>query len=268
MPMATSVASARPPTPAPAAARAATRGTSSPRQLSATPSRTSPAPPNAAGQRRLELERLEQRLDAEEREQPGGERHERGEPARVGPPQRRAARAGRARPARRRRGARSARSRGSRARRGRGVSTAAAISCTVSMPVELVTPTEIGSSSTQSYGTTIVLERSRPSVAGPSSVNGTIASSTVTERDRQLARAAGCARGSRISPGRTRRGARRTRRPAAGCCPTGRRASRRARRRASTTSASSTIGTSAHSRQASPAASSAPRLHQLSTTSK
>jgi hypothetical protein len=45
------------------------------------------------------------------------------------------------------------------------------------MPVELVTPTVSGSSSTQSYGTTIVLERRRFSVAGPSSVNGTMASS-------------------------------------------------------------------------------------------
>ena len=62
-----------------------------------------------------------------------------------------------------------------------GVSTAAAIAFIVSIPVELVTPTEIGSFSTQSNGTTIVLERSRPSSRGPSSVNGTIASSTVTE---------------------------------------------------------------------------------------
>ena len=44
---------------------------------------------------------------------------------------------------------------------GCGVRTAAGISSTVSIPVELVTPTAIGSSSTQAYGTTIVLERSR-----------------------------------------------------------------------------------------------------------
>ena len=47
-----------------------------------------------------------------------------------------------------------------------GVSTAAGISSTVSIPVELVTPTLIGSSATQRYGITIVLERSRPSVCG------------------------------------------------------------------------------------------------------
>ncbi len=48
------------------------------------------------------------------------------------------------------------------------------------MPVELVTPTVIGSPSTHSNGTTIVLERRRPSVVGPSTVKGTIASSTFT----------------------------------------------------------------------------------------
>ena len=48
------------------------------------------------------------------------------------------------------------------------------------MPVELVTPTARGSSSTQSYGTTMVDERRRPSVSSPSTVKGTIASSTVT----------------------------------------------------------------------------------------
>src|SRR3954464_15632760 len=48
------------------------------------------------------------------------------------------------------------------------------------MPLELVTPTVYGSSSTHWNGTTIVLERSRPSSAGPSSSNGTTASSTVT----------------------------------------------------------------------------------------
>ena len=38
---------------------------------------------------RLQLERLEQRLDAQKRQQPAGERHERGQPALVGPAQRR-----------------------------------------------------------------------------------------------------------------------------------------------------------------------------------
>src|SRR5207247_9799967 len=68
------------------------------------------------------------------------------------------------------------------------------------MPVELVTPTEIGSSSTQSYGTTILLERRRPSVAGPSRVNGTIASSTVTDATVRSSRW-GLVTLIRISPG-------------------------------------------------------------------
>ncbi len=44
-----------------------------------------------------------------------------------------------------------------------------------------MTPTEIGSSCTHWNGTTIVLERKRPSVVDPSTENGTIASSTVTD---------------------------------------------------------------------------------------
>ena len=77
---------------------------------------------------------------------------------------------------------------------------AAGISSTVSIPVELVTPTVIGSPSTQSNGTTIVLERSRPSVVGPSTVNGTIASSTLTFA---IVRSSGCGLRTvmRISPG-------------------------------------------------------------------
>ena len=71
---------------------------------------------------------------------------------------------------------------------------------TVSIPVELVTPTEIGSFSTQSYGTTIVLERSRPNVAGPFRVNGTIALSTVTEATVRSSRW-GLVTLIRISPG-------------------------------------------------------------------
>ena len=63
---------------------------------------------------------------------------------------------------------------------GIGVSTTAAISCVIWMPDELVTPIEGGSSGTQSYGIVIVAERRRPSVASPSTVYGTIASSTVT----------------------------------------------------------------------------------------
>ena len=62
-----------------------------------------------------------------------------------------------------------------------GVSTAAGIASTVSIPVELVTPIVIGSSWTQRYGITIVLERSRPSVCGPSTSNG---NDRVVDRDR------------------------------------------------------------------------------------
>ena len=82
-----------------------------------------------------------------------------------------------------------------------GVSTAAGISSTVSIPVELVTPTaDRSSSSTQRYGITIVLERSRPSVPGPSSSYGTIASSTVTDA---IVRSSCCGlvTRTRISPG-------------------------------------------------------------------
>ena len=89
MPTATSVASARPETaPFRRDVRAARR-TSSSGSSSATPSSTRPGPPSVAGQRRLQLERLEQRLDAEERQQAGRQRHERGQPLRVGAPQRR-----------------------------------------------------------------------------------------------------------------------------------------------------------------------------------
>ena len=83
---------------------------------------------------------------------------------------------------------------------GCGVSIAAGISSTVSIPVELVTPTVIGSPSTQSYGTTRVLERRRPSVVGPSTVYRTIASSTFTLA---IVRSSGCGLRTviRISPG-------------------------------------------------------------------
>ena len=81
-----------------------------------------------------------------------------------------------------------------------GVSTAAGISSTVWIPVELVTPTEIGSCSTQSYWTTISLERSRPRVCGPSTSNGRIASSTVTAAIVRSSRCGFVTR-IRISPG-------------------------------------------------------------------
>ena len=198
MPIATSSASARPVAVPPPLSRPASAVM--PRKLSATPSSTSPLPPRADGQRRLQLERLGERLDAEEREQPGRERHEGGEPGGARLPERR-------QPEQPERDGQDADEHADErvaeealAPTGAGVSIAAGISFTVSMPVELVTPTVIGSSSTQSNGTTIVLERRRPSVVGPSTVYGTIASSTLTFA---IVRSSGCGFRTmiRISPG-------------------------------------------------------------------
>ncbi len=74
------------------------------------------------------------------------------------------------------------------------------MSFVVWIPVELVTPTEIGSSGTQSYWTEITRERSRPSVGSPSTSKGTIASSTVTDA---IVRSSRCGFVTRmwISPG-------------------------------------------------------------------
>jgi hypothetical protein len=68
------------------------------------------------------------------------------------------------------------------------------------IPLELVTPTAIGSSSTQSYGMTMVVERRRSSVAVPSSWYGTTASSTVTSAMVNSSRCGFVTR-MRISPG-------------------------------------------------------------------
>ena len=129
-----------------------------------------------------------------------------------------------------------------------GVSTAAGISSTVSIPVELVTPIVIGSSWTQRYGITIVLERSRPSVCGPSTSNGTIASSTVTEA---IVRSSCCGFVTRtlISPGlnSTRRTSN-----SSGCggfAPIRPTSDEPDATKAPTTTASSTTGTSAQRRQ-------------------
>jgi hypothetical protein len=58
----------------------------------------------------------------------------------------------------------------------------------------------IGSSATQRNGITIVLERSRPSVCGPSSSKGTMASSTATEAITRSS-CCGLVTRTRISPG-------------------------------------------------------------------
>ena len=146
---------------------------------------------------------------------------------------------------------------------GLGVSTAAGICSTVSIPVELVTPTEIGSSSTQSYGTTIVLERRRPSVAGPVQVNGTMASSTVTDATVRSSRC-GFVTLMRISPGlnSTRRTSNLIRRRRVAAEQIGDRVAATPRTPTTTTMRSSS-GPSAQSRQrAPPGRVSAPRLHQ------
>ena len=143
---------------------------------------------------------------------------------------------------------------------GCGVRTAAGISSTVSIPVELVTPTAIGSSATHVYGTTIVLERSRSSVAGPSSVNGTIASSTVTDAIVRSSRC-GFRTWMRISPSRNS-----TRRMSNSSAGGGEPPSRSTTRSPcettnATASASSTIGTSAQSRQPRPPPTARRRFH-------
>ena len=87
IPTATSVASATPPRAPPA--RGEPRREERHRQVAerdAEQDETGAA--ERAGDGRLELERLEERLDAEEREQPCGQRHEPGQPALVDPPQR------------------------------------------------------------------------------------------------------------------------------------------------------------------------------------
>ena len=97
-------------------------------------------PLEAARKARLEVERLGERVEREEAEQPGGQRHEGGHPARVG-----AAERGQPRQPERdrndhRRGDRSARSRESRAGRAARLDRGRALE-RLSMPVELVTPT-------------------------------------------------------------------------------------------------------------------------------
>ena len=124
------------------------------------------------GRCRLEVERLAERVEREEAEQPGGERHEGGDPARVGASERGQPARARAPPGRSRPGGRSARSRGirvamrrasrprpARRRSSRSRSSSSRRPCT-------------GRPRPTGYGTTIVLERSRPSVGGPSTPEG------------------------------------------------------------------------------------------------
>ena len=68
--------------------------------------------------------------------------------------------------------------------------------CVVSMPVELVTPTVYGSSSTHWNGTTIVLERRRPSAGRPVEPERNDRVVDRDARDRELRRAAGSSPGS------------------------------------------------------------------------
>ncbi len=69
IPIATRVASATPPSIPFAFAEKRPEMNVIVRKLAATPSSTRPGPPNAPGSARLQLERLEERLDAEKREQ-------------------------------------------------------------------------------------------------------------------------------------------------------------------------------------------------------
>ena len=89
IPIATSVASATPPRTPFAFDEKRPEMNVIVRKLVATPSSTSPGPPKRSGERSLQLEGLEQRLDAEEREQSGSEGHERRQPVLLDPTQRR-----------------------------------------------------------------------------------------------------------------------------------------------------------------------------------
>src|SRR5688572_30830687 len=135
------------------------------------------------------------------------------------------------------------------------------------MPVELVTPTVIGSPSTQSKGTTIVLERSRPSVVAPSTVNGTIASSTLTLA---IVRSSGCGFRTviRISPGEnsTRRMSNSS--AGGGFVPTSSASDDPLFTTRPTASASNSTGTTAQTRQSSPRSGAADCASTQSTTSK
>ena len=97
----------------------------------------------------------------------------------------------------------------------------------------------------------IVLERRRFSVAGPSSVNGTIASSTVTDA---IVSSSGCGLRTRIriSPGLNSTRPMSNASAAGGFWPIRSTSESPRETKAATTSASSTIGASAHSRHASP----------------
>ena len=149
--------------------------------------------------------------------------------------------------------------------------SAAGTSRAVSIPVELVTPTAIGSPSTQSNGTTIVLERSRFSVAGPSSVKGTIASSTVTEA---IVSSSGCGLRTRmrISPGPNSTRWMSNTSGGGGFVPIRSTSDDPPETNAPTTSARSRIGARGHRRQPSPDRVRCARLHvsdrSPSTTSK
>ena len=88
MPVATSSASVRPPASAPPAAQARReKGHAEVADRDAEQDEAGAA--ETTRQQRLPVERLDERLDAEEGEQAGGQRHERGEPLGARAPQRR-----------------------------------------------------------------------------------------------------------------------------------------------------------------------------------
>src|SRR5512134_286345 len=116
------------------------------------------------------------------------------------------------------------------------------------MPVELVIPTAIGSSSTQAYGTTMVAERRRPSVVGPSTVYGTIASSTVTVAIDRSSRC-GLVTRIRISPGENSTRLTSNASGGGGFSPTRSSSDSPRAEKSETTATSRTIGTSTHRRR-------------------
>ena len=127
-----------------------------------------------------------------------------------------------------------------------------------------------GSSSTQSKGISIAVERSRPTVRGPSRVNGTIASSTVTDAI-VMSSGWGLRTSTRISPGWN--STRRTSSSSAGggLAPISEVSELPDDTNAAAAATSSTIGTSASSRAGQPRGrrrAGSPWSRQSSTTSK
>ena len=173
MPMATSVARARPAerraplVGGPAAREALGHPRERRGSWSRRPSSTSPGPPRAPGSAAWSSSASASASTARKVSRPAGQRHEGREPLRVGAAQRRAARAARARSGRCRRAGRSARSRRSCGRSAPGVSTAAGTSVPSGCPVELVIADgDTGRPRPRRTGSTIVARAQAPEGRG------------------------------------------------------------------------------------------------------